>query len=249
MVEGDRLNLHLRHFSARILRRLFPPGSRVLEIGCGTGLETIPLAETGVDIVAIDISARMLEELDRKADLRSVRGRIETRKLPAGELEGIVGMFGPESFDGAFSHFGALNCEPHFDRIPSALYRLVKPGGGISLGILNRTCLSEMVLFALGLRPARALARLKARVPVGQSRFGVAVFPYGPGEVKRLFGRYFSAERAIGVSVFLPPPHLGRRLLPHPELLGLLETVERLAASRPFLRYLGDYFLLQMRRR
>src|SRR5437879_2096447 len=36
-VLGDPLNLHLRAVSSKILRNLFAPGDRVLEMGCGTG--------------------------------------------------------------------------------------------------------------------------------------------------------------------------------------------------------------------
>src|SRR5712691_3751978 len=126
LVEGDRLNIHLRKVSQRLLRQLFPPGTRVLEIGCGTGLETIPLAQTGVDVVAVDICAKMLEELNKKISALSLRDRIERRKGSASELPAVVHEFGPGSFDGAFSHFGALNCEPHLDPIPAALHQLLR---------------------------------------------------------------------------------------------------------------------------
>ncbi len=248
LVEGDRLNIHLRKVSQRLLRQLFLPGTRVLEIGCGTGLETIPMAQTGVDVVAIDISAKMLEELNKKIRALSLRDRIESRKGSASELAAVVDEFGPGSFDGAFSHFGALNCEPHLDAVPAALHRLVKPNGRISLGILNRTCLAEMFLFTLGLRPRRALARLHSAIPFGASQFGVRVFPYGPGEVRRLFAPYFAAERTFGVSVFVPPAHLGRRFRSHPRLLSMLEAFDDSLASRPMFRNLGDYFLMELRR-
>lgn len=39
----------------------------VLEIGCGTGRVTIPLAAAGVDITGLDISSSMLAEAKRKA--------------------------------------------------------------------------------------------------------------------------------------------------------------------------------------
>ena len=248
-VESDRLNLHLRRVSSEILRHLFPSGSRVLEIGCGTGLETIPLAKAGVNVLAVDLSAKMLAELDGKARAASIDDRVVTRKGSVGELRSIVSDLAPGSFDGAFSHFGALNCEPNLDGLPATLHRLVKANGRISLGVLNRTSLAEMVRFAAGMRPRRALARLHATLPVAQSQFGVLVFPHGPGQVRRLFWPFFAAEKAIGVSVLLPPAHLGRRLLRHPELLSLLEAVDHSVARRPLFRYLGDYFLMQMVRR
>src|SRR2546422_10578696 len=194
-VHNDRLNLHLRVVSSEIVRNWFRPGIRVLELGCGTGLETIPLAEAGAQIVAVDISAKMLAELDRKARAASVRDRVETRKGSIREHQRILSDFGPGSFDGAFSHFGALNCEPNLDGLPATLHRLVKANGRISLGVLNRTSLAEMVRFAAGMRPRRALARLHATLPVAQSQFGVLVFPHGPGQVRRLFWPVFSAGK------------------------------------------------------
>jgi SAM-dependent methyltransferase len=40
----------------------------VLEIGCGTGRVTIPLASAGFDIIGLDVSGSMLEEARRKAE-------------------------------------------------------------------------------------------------------------------------------------------------------------------------------------
>lgn len=249
IVQSNRFDMHLRKVALEILKQLFQPGHRVLELGCGTGLETIPLARAGVDLVALDISSGMLMELERKARAGPLAGRIETRKGSISQLADIVSDFGPGSFDGAFSHFGALNCEPNLDAVPGALHELVKPGGRISLGVWNRTCLAEIVLFALGLRPGRALARLQSAVPIGRSRFGVPVFPHSPAEVERLFWPQFSLERAVGVSIFVPPYNLARHVAPHAKLVSLLEAADRVARDRPFLRYLGDHFLFEMRRR
>jgi SAM-dependent methyltransferase len=249
VVRGNPFDLHLRSVALSRLRAMFSAGQRVLELGCGTGLETIPLAEAGVDMVAVDISSGMLDELDRKALSASVRDRIEIRKLAITDLSKIFEEFGSGSFDGVFSHFGALNCEPQLNGLPAVLHELVKPDGRVSLGIWNRTCISEMILYGIDLRPGRALARLQSSVPVGSSRFGVPVFPYSPGEVRRLFSPFFSAENAIGVSVVMPPYNLAKRLLSHPRLISLLEAGDRLVRERPFFRFLGDHFLLELRRR
>jgi SAM-dependent methyltransferase len=42
-------------------------GGPVLELGCGTGRNTIPLARRGVDITGLDLAPRMLEHARRKA--------------------------------------------------------------------------------------------------------------------------------------------------------------------------------------
>ena len=45
----------------------------LLEIGCGTGRVTIPLAAAGVDITGLDVSASMLDEARRKAESQGLR--------------------------------------------------------------------------------------------------------------------------------------------------------------------------------
>lgn len=47
----------------------------VLEIGCGTGRVTIPLAAAGVAITGLDVSSSMLAEAKRKAEQQSLKIR------------------------------------------------------------------------------------------------------------------------------------------------------------------------------
>jgi len=48
-------------------------GSPVLELACGTGRVTIPLAEAGFDIVGLDISEPMLDFARKKAKARNLK--------------------------------------------------------------------------------------------------------------------------------------------------------------------------------
>lgn len=48
-------------------------GDPVLELACGTGRITIPLAAEGIDIVGLDVSGRMLAHASKKAAERGVR--------------------------------------------------------------------------------------------------------------------------------------------------------------------------------
>ena len=52
-------------------------GGRVLELGCGTGRVTIPIAQAGVDVVGVDFSPVMLEVARRKIErAEGIRGSI-----------------------------------------------------------------------------------------------------------------------------------------------------------------------------
>jgi SAM-dependent methyltransferase len=63
------------------------PGSRLLEVGCGPGTATLPLAELGCRITAVELGAGLAEEARRRLaaypDVRVVTGAFET--YPPGE--------------------------------------------------------------------------------------------------------------------------------------------------------------------
>lgn len=56
----------IRYLSALALER----GGAVLDLCCGTGIVTVPLAETGLEVVGVDISPAMLEQAKTKAEGR-----------------------------------------------------------------------------------------------------------------------------------------------------------------------------------
>jgi SAM-dependent methyltransferase len=63
------------------------PGHRVLEIGCGTGQATVPLAERGCQVVAVELGARLAEVARRKLarfpEVTVVTAAFEEWPLPA----------------------------------------------------------------------------------------------------------------------------------------------------------------------
>ena len=72
-------------------------GGPVLELGCGTGRVSIPMADAGVDVVGLDSSPEMLEVARRKAALSHERpGRLTLVEADMRRLSSspIVGEFG-----------------------------------------------------------------------------------------------------------------------------------------------------------
>ena len=97
----------------------------VLELGCGTGRVTRPLARAGIDIVGIDRSAPMLARA--LASLRLVRGDI--RALP----------FAARSFSMALAPYGILQSLTRPSDLTAALAsvaRVVEPGGTFGIDLV-----------------------------------------------------------------------------------------------------------------
>ena len=127
-----------------LIRRL-PPGARVLDVGCGTGLPTArQLTDAGYEVTGIDISDGMLQ-LARRDVPRATFRQVDVVDLPAkGIAEG--------GYDAVVAFFSLLMLTR--DEIPAALrrlYALLAPGGYFMLSMVEAD-IDEMPLQFLGNR-------------------------------------------------------------------------------------------------
>lgn len=245
---GNRMNRLLRDRSLAILKSRFAGRDRLLEIGCGSGMETLPLLRLGHHVVAVDISERMLAVVRRKAEGEGLGGQLTTRAFPARDLLRAVDEFGEDSFDGAYSTYGALNCEPDLRPLPGLLHRLLKPRAPFVTAIYNRWCLFELLGYSFTLKFSRALGRRQNPIPVGASRFCVDVYAYSAQEIEKLFRPDFVLQSMSGVPVFLPPSDLtsySERFARHFDRLSRLDGW--VGARWPW-NALGDHFLMTFAR-
>ena len=120
------LNPGYRKHLAWSARRLgLEPGSRVLDLCCGTGLSTEALvaAIPRTEVVALDASAGMIAVARRKRPGLDVQFVLGDAMAPE-----EAGVRGP--FDGILMAYGIRNV-PDPDRCLERLYRLLRPGGSI----------------------------------------------------------------------------------------------------------------------
>lgn len=242
-IMDNEMNLWLRNRSVNLLKQSFRPGETVLEIGCGTGTETLSLAEYGVSVIASDISSKMLRVLSRKASRLRLEGRVKTLHARPYELREKLKLAGVAEIDGAYSTYGAINTDPLLPQLFSDLASIIRPKGVLILGVWNKYCLSEILGYTLRMKPSLVAARMRNPVPVGKSRFCIASNAYDVGAIRSLMKGFFEVKEVRGVEIFLPPSNLVHYLPPRP-LAGMLKRLDMsLEAHYPWNR-LGDHFLL-----
>jgi SAM-dependent methyltransferase len=230
----------------RVLTRTFPPGARLLDVGCGTGLDATFLAEHGYEVVATDWSPAMVERTRARVASRGLTGRVRTEIVGAHELERL----GAERFAGVYSNLGPLNCVPDLVRVSRTIADLLPAGGRLVVTVIGRHCPWELAyLFWRG--ESRAARRRLAHgfVPVGLRNETVWTRYFTPREMYPGFAGEFVLESYRAVSLFLPPPYLigwYDRLGPARVILGWLDDH---LGGLPVLRDLGDHFLMVLAKR
>jgi cyclopropane fatty-acyl-phospholipid synthase-like methyltransferase len=114
-----------------------PPGSQILDIGCGTGRHAVELARRGYRMTGVDISTGMLKEAQREADKAGVK--IDLIHADASQFKS------ENEFDAAIclceGAFGLLGSEDdpyeHEFNILKNIHDALKPGGRLILTALN----------------------------------------------------------------------------------------------------------------
>jgi SAM-dependent methyltransferase len=219
-----------------------PPGSRLLDLGCGTGIDAAEFARCGYRVTATDWSPRMVERTRALAAHAATYSRIDARHVGIHQLEQIDGKF-----DGIYSNLGPLNCVPDLEAAAEECARLLRPGGKLVCSVIGRICPWEIGHYALRGRFRRAWIRAARGVtPVGMNRHTIWTRYYLPREFYRVFAEHFSlcGYRALGL--FMPPPYLVDYYRRHRRWCDWLGRLDDRLGAVPLLRGMGDHFLMVM---
>ena len=103
------------------IESLIPPGSSILDINCGTGIDAIALARRGYKVSGIDLAPKMIERAARKAIQQSLA--LTFRISSFENLETVR----QSQFDLMLSNFGGLNCVESLARVAQQTASRIKP--------------------------------------------------------------------------------------------------------------------------
>jgi ubiquinone/menaquinone biosynthesis C-methylase UbiE len=229
------------------LAKAFGPGDRILEIGCGTGVDACFLAERGVRVLACDSSSEMIAVAARRIQENGHQKLIQPLLLRA---EDIASLPAGELFDGAFSNFGALNCVADLRQMASDLARRLSPGSLALLCWMGSCCLWEMIWYLAQGNREKAFRRWKRNGTTARIAEGVFVHVNYPGV--RLLARTFAPEFRLtsfkGIGVAVPPSYLEPWTRRHPRWFQLFERADSCIARGPGIRALADHVLVRFER-
>lgn len=116
-----------------VTRGYLRPDMEVLEIGCGTGSTAIVHAPFVKHIRAVDISSKMIEIAQRKADAANIsnvtfeRSAVEELRVPDGSLDAVLAL-------------SLLHLLDDREALIARVYDMLKPGG---VFVTSTACLGD----------------------------------------------------------------------------------------------------------
>jgi len=110
-------------------RLQLPHGTKALDVACGTGNVTIPLARLGALVTGVDIAPNLLAQARERAAAEGVSATFDE-----GDAEQMPYEDG--AFDAVVTMFGAMFA-PRPELVAAELARVLKPGGQLAMANWN----------------------------------------------------------------------------------------------------------------
>lgn len=229
-----------------ILKHL-APGSSILELNCGTGEDATWFAGKGFKVHATDISAGMLYQLVQKLERLKMKTKVSFELCSYTNLSELKTK-GP--YDLIFSNFAGLNCTGELDKVLASFSPLIKPNGVVTLVVLPKFCLWETLLLFKG-KFRTAFRRFfsgygrKARVEGTYFK----CWYYNPSYIIKRLNEEFELIGLEGLCTIVPPSYIEGFAEKYPSAFKFLRRWEnKLKAKWPW-KYIGDYYIISMRKK
>jgi len=153
-------------------------------------------------------------------------------------------------YDYIFSNFAGLNCSGELDKVLHSFNTLLKPGGIVTLVLLPKFCLWEMMLavrgkFKTAFRRFFSSKGVTARVE-GQY---FTCWYYNPGYITRRLNLSFELLSLEGLCTIVPPSYIEHFAEKHPRAYKFLVKKEYRLKSRWPWKTIGDYYIISLRKK
>lgn len=236
------LSEYMRKKFREELLKFARPESRILELNCGTGMDTIYLASKGFDIVATDNAPGMLAKISEKVKALNLEHKVHV--VPC-DFEQI-GNLQQGTFDHIYSNFSGLNCTRNLADILQQLKPLLNPGGKVSLVLMPMVCPWELIMICKGMfRTAfRRFGKNGANARIENVHF--RTWYYNPSYVKRVTREDYDVLSLKGICITVPPPFIENFVERYPKLFAMLERLDKKIEYHFPFTYCCDQYMITL---
>jgi ubiquinone/menaquinone biosynthesis C-methylase UbiE len=230
----DVNNIVLQDLRKQIYRHvdsLLSPGSHILELNAGTGIDAVRFVQAGHFVHATDLSDGMIEQLNRKKTMPGME-HLTVQQLSYHQLDRLP----TRNFDMVFSNFGGLNCTDDLADIGQKLPSLIKPGGYVTWVVMPVVSAWEMATIVKGNRHAfRRWANNGTMARLEGESFRTW---YHPLSSLRRSLKNFELLKVEGIAALSPPPYKASFPQRYPRIYKALRIADAAAGTRfPFNRW------------
>lgn len=216
----------------------------ILEINCGTGEDAIWLAKQNFEVVATDISEKMISIAQSKAKLDN----LTFERLNINE---IGQSFANKNFDLIFSNFGGLNClsKEEIKLFFENVSNLISKNGHLILIIMPKNTLWEQFYFLAKAKFSLAFRRKKESAMANVDGEKIVTFYHNPNEMATLASNNFKLKTVNPIGFFVPPSYLESFFSTKPKLISFLAKLDNRVKNISFLAKYADHYLIVFQRK
>ena len=217
---------------------------KILEINCGTGEDANYFWKNGHQVLATDISGKMIQMASDKFSDTSINFKqMDFKKIPNESFD--------HKFDLIFSNFGGLNCidVTDLENFIKNSINILNPSGKMVLVIMPKKCLWERFYFILKGQFRKAFRRnTNEKVMSNVDGIKVSTWYYQPKKIIDLAKEKYHLLSVRPIGICIPPSYLESYFQNKKWLLKLFICSEKLFNHRFWSGY-ADHYLIAFQKK
>ncbi len=220
---------------------------KILELNCGTGEDAIWLSNHGFNVLATDISEKMIDTAISKAEKNAVQ-----IQFIQSSVQNILANTNNQTFNIIFSNFGGLNCisPEELKKLSSECLTLTNKTSFVAFVIMGRKCIWEKFFFTWKKDKQKSKRRKSldgVKAIIDNNEF--LIWYYSPKEIKELFNESFEIITVKPIGIFIPPSYLENWIKNKKWLFTILLFIENIFGSFSFLSDYADHYFILLKKK
>lgn len=195
-------------------------GKKVLEIGCGAGIDSLQFARAGAELTAVDLTPNALKLAQRNLEVHGYTATFVNANAEAMD-------FPDNHFDVVYSN-GVLHHTPRPQKAFDEVFRVLKPGGEAVILLYKKHSWMHLLTYIQGVY----VEHEEKEAPV--------IYYYSCKEIRRMFSKFENIRLLIERFPHKTPKYSGMKALLYNNIMVPIFNILPKALIRP----LGAHILI-----